>query len=625
LKYGRGLGQDGYTVTLMDMNRLKSYPVIAVTALLAFALLAYLVGALTAPEGPRQVAALPEKFDSTPINPRPRGAAPEVDRPENIPERRDPIRRDPVKINPDRPPVVAPQPPRKLQPGRVDEMVVRERNLAAEGSIAVNIEDDQGNQLNFGSVSLSVNSPGLGWQILPTMPQNMGGGKLLFTKLFAGEYRVRNENPNYRPAQEVVTLNESAGERVVRLVLVPAERSRVEFFIRMENGDVPQFVTIQILHGAADEANTMGRFGKTHGSVLMAPGTVHSSTARYAPDRASGMIPFTVAVGTETRFVFATSIEQRHYGAEAIARGEPGLQQTDVTLKESDIGRALFTDGEPRKLARIEVTLTLDGGKPITFTRVNLRQNIGDVTYRDPSRTEGGLFVWENILSGRWWLAVEAKEFHAAFLKQIEVGDTEQIKLDVPTGRLRVNALMPGNSGQGGGTVKYNVRLRPQGAGNIERAFNGDLTNKTSDFIDFYVPAGAYTIRVGAAGDGLPIDVDPVEQEVNMGAGAEVSLDFNVRAAAKVDFQAVNSAGQPVPGVEFLFTTYAAGSVPETERSKLMRGGVDGKCSAAGAPSGPIYLMIWSVSKDWNNPDKVFQLDLPAYGAKDFGALVVGP
>ncbi|MCG3182544.1 MAG: hypothetical protein ICCCNLDF_00607 [Planctomycetes bacterium] len=33
--------------------------------------------------------------------------------------------------------------------------------------------------------------------------------------------------------------------------------------------------------------------------------------------------------------------------------------------------------------------------------------------------------------------------------------------------------------------------------------------------------------------------------------------------------------------------------------------------------------MIWTTSTDWNNPDKVLQLDFPAYGTKDLGAIVV--
>ena len=76
--------------------------------------------------------------------------------------------------------------------------------------------------------------------------------------------------------------------------------------------------------------------------------------------------------------------------------------------------------------------------------------------------------------------------------------------------------------------------------------------------------------------------------------------------------------------MEFLLTTYPAGKVPESQRARVVRGGMDGNCSAGG-PAGPVYLMIWSRSSDWNNPDKVFRVDLPAAGVKDLGGVVVAP
>jgi hypothetical protein len=513
-------------------------------------------------------------------------------------------------------------PPAELPPGRTDEMVTLPRNQTAGASIMVILEDPDGNRLSSNTVSLAVNSPGLGWQVLTDAPQALGEGRLLFRKLYAGEYRVRNENVHYRSTDEVVVIGPEE-ERTVKLVLSPAERARVEFFIRLATGDIPQFVTIQILAGTAAEPAGAGRFGKTHGTQLMAPGSVHSSTSRYAPDRTTGMIPFTVAVGSETRFVFASSLEQTHYGAEVTVQGQPGLQQRDVTLVVSDIGKSLAGDGEPRRLARIEITLTLDG-KVVNFTRVNLRAALSDLHYRDPSRREGNLFVWENIMSGRWWLAVEGREFHAAHVQQVEIGGAEQITIDIVTGRLRVSAHLDGKNG-GFRPLLYNVRLRPEGAGHIERAFNGNLTGKETDHIDFVVPAGSYEITVGRPDTGTPVAADPPQRQVTVTGGGNQTLDFTIRPAAKVEFQALNGAGQPVAGVEFLFTRHPAGSVPESERQFLGKGGVDGRCSTGAAPSGAVYLMIWTASTDWNNPDRVFRLDLPAHGDKDLGGLVVAP
>ena len=62
---------------------------------------------------------------------------------------------------------------------------------------------------------------------------------------------------------------------------------------------------------------------------------------------------------------------------------------------------------------------------------------------------------------------------------------------------------------------------------------------------------------------------------------------------------------KPLPiGTEFVFAL----EVPMMSEPLKLRGRV-----------------IWTTSTDWNNPDKVFQVDLPAYGTKDLGAVVVQP
>ncbi len=611
----------------MNLDRLKSFPVIAAVALLCAALLGLLLGFLTTVDAPHAVGQTTGSERAVPGKPLPAKDAP-LDRP------KDPLVRPDHSPKPDHPkppdhrdPPVRPDTTkvRALQPGRVDELVTAPRNEEATATVIAQTEDPEGNRVNFAALSLSVKSPGMGWQVLTTNASPLGEGRFEFRRLYAGEYRIRNENPNYKPVEEVVTLVTGETDRVVRIVLSPAERARVEFFIHMEDNSIPQFATIQILRGNPDDGQSSGRFGNYEGSVLMAPGVVQSSTARYAPDRATGVIPFTVAVGTDTRFVFATVQNDRNFGAEKVVKGEPGLTQVDVTLKESDIGKSIANDGDPRKLSRLEMTLTLNGGKPVNFTRVNLRQNLSDFQYRDATRTEGNLFVWENILSGRWVLVAEAKEFHAAFVAQVEIGATEQQSLEIRTGHLRVTAAMEAGTAQGSGAAVYQVRLRPQGAGTVERVFTGNITGKTSDFIDFFVPEGQFEVRVQAPSKAMPFEIDPAEQSVSMSAGGEVELAFTLRAASNVEFQCLNGAGAPVPGVEFLFTTFAAGSVPETEKSRVQRGGVDGKCVSSTAPAGAVYLMIWSSSKDWNAPDKVFKLDLPAYAVKDLGGLVIAP
>ncbi|MCA8946778.1 MAG: hypothetical protein KDB29_11165, partial [Planctomycetes bacterium] len=80
--------------------------------------------------------------------------------------------------------------------------------------------------------------------------------------------------------------------------------------------------------------------------------------------------------------------------------------------------------------------------------------------------------------------------------------------------------------------------------------------------------------------------------------------------------------GAPIQNAEFLVTFHPAGQVPESERENVMKAGYNGICETDMAPSGPVYIMIWAEGSDWANPDKVFQVDLPAYAEKNLGAVV---
>jgi hypothetical protein len=151
------------------------------------------------------------------------------------------------------------------------------------------------------------------------------------------------------------------------------------------------------------------------------------------------------------------------------------------------------------------------------------------------------------------------------------------------------------------------------------------LTGKQTDHIDFFVPAGTYDVRVESPEQFAKLAISPIEQSFTMTGGGEVSLAYTVAAASTLKFRAVNSVGAPIPNVEYLITFHAAGEVPISEQSKVKKGTYDGICETELAPAGPVYVMIWSTSDDWNNPDKVFQVDLPPYGVTDLGAVVVQP
>jgi hypothetical protein len=134
---------------------------------------------------------------------------------------------------------------------------------------------------------------------------------------------------------------------------------------------------------------------------------------------------------------------------------------------------------------------------------------------------------------------------------------------------------------------------------------------------------GTYEVRV-QAGEGVKLVFDPGETQMAVAQGGTATTNFTGRTSATMSFQCVNSSGNPVPAAEFLLTTHAAGKVPQAERDLVQRAGMNGTCTAV-APAGPVYLMIWVLSSDWNNPDKVFRIELPISGVKDLGAVVVTP
>jgi hypothetical protein len=165
--------------------------------------------------------------------------------------------------------------------------------------------------------------------------------------------------------------------------------------------------------------------------------------------------------------------------------------------------------------------------------------------------------------------------------------------------------------------------LRPQGSGTIERAYNGSLTGKQTDHIDFIVPVGQYDVRVESPEDFAKLNSTPVEQSFDMTSDGEASLTYTLGAATHLKFQCVDESGAPIHNAEYLVTFKPAGQVPVAEKANVRKAGYNGFCDMDSAPAGPVYIMIWSTSEDWNKPDKVFQVNLPAYADKDLGAVVV--
>jgi hypothetical protein len=500
----------------MDMARFKTFPFIAAAIVLSAALLGLALGGLTAVDSP--------KASGVPPEPAPRWSPP----PENTPRDPGPVRPIPAPLPM---PVETPGPKlRVLEPGRVDEMIVLERNEKADSSIVLTMEDEQGNRLMPSSITLAIDTPGVGWQYVPGAGQPIGEGRVHYPNLFPGRYRVRCENPIYAPVEEVLSLGATEVNRHVRLVVQSAQRAQAVFLVRLPDNTVPQYVTVQIIRGEGSRPGLAGRF-EAQSAINSRAGMLESTTGRYTPEKADGSVPMLIAAGRTTKFVFASSVEGRHYGAEVSVTGQPGEQRLDVLLAEGDIGKTMIGDGEPRRSARLEAQFTVNG-KAARITSADLRQQLGDRAARQSSRSDGEVFVWENILSGRWWLSAWSKDFHSVYTVQVDVGANERQSFDVRTGHLRINVGLEEGMPESSAKMGYEVRVTPKGFA-IERGYRGEF-EKASEYLDVFVPQGQYDVRVQSTG-GVKLVFDPGELETEVSTEGTQNVNFVAMARTAPD------------------------------------------------------------------------------------------
>ena len=519
--------------------------------------------------------------------------------------------------------------PRELPEGRVDEVETVPPLQQANCAIQVSVTDSRGNRLPFALLALDVNSGPLGWHGVPQQPKAVpqDRGVFRFEQLYPGEYRVRSLASNYKAEEHSVRLTHEGAEENLALTLEPLDYARVEFYIRYDDGEVPEEVEIRIDRSGQEDTTSLGRFGKhdTGSAVTVGSGIIPPTRYRQKTG-AGGVITLTLPQGQPTEITFAANRDKILYRADTSITPTMGLTQEEIELKPATDEEAEdFRTGGTMTIGKLAVTLTING-KEAEFKQVNIRKTIDDFSYRQPNTTEGNKFVWQNVVSGRWYLVAGSTEFHAPYVREVNVDGETVVSFDIVKGHLRVIANREaGTPDPTNGEARYRVRLRPMGSGTVERAYNGNLTGKQADHIDFFVPAGDYDVRVESPENYAKLSVAPVEQSFTMTGDGEISLTYTIAAAATLKFQAVNSVGAPIPNAEYLITFHPAGEVPESEKSKVEKGGYDGQCETEIAPSGPVYVMIWSTSQDWNNPDKVFQIDLPPYGTTDLGAVVVQP
>ena len=521
-------------------------------------------------------------------------------------------------------PIRDPGKARTLPEGRTDEMQLIELQAEPDCSIDVTVSDSRGNRLPLSQIGLDVSAGPLGWHAVPKQPQQVAGerGVFRYAQLYPGEYRVRSLAANYKSTEQVVRLAHSGAAESVNLILEPLDYAQIEFFVKYEDGEVPDEVELRIRRGAHEDTSIPGRFGEHPEATATATRAGVIPPTRYRQKtQAGGMISLTLPVGQTAEIGFGAVRDNQQFSAEASVSPTPGRSQQEVILRPTD---EVSDSGRVATLTNLTVGLTVKG-QAGTFTRVNLYKSINDFQFRAPSKIEGGRYTWENLFSGTWFLVVEASGFHAPYVQQIEVLSDTSLDVDILTGHLRVMAIREQGSPDPSGDARYRVHLRPMGSGTVERSYSGNLTGKQLDHIDFFVPFGQYDVRVESPENSPKLSVQPEERSVQINTTQETRLEFTVGAAATLKFTCVTSAGTPIPNAEYLISFHPAGAVPETDKVKVRKGTYDGVCETEIAPAGPVYVHIWTTSTDWNNPDKVFQIDLPAYGIKDLGAVVIEP
>lgn len=511
---------------------------------------------------------------------------------------------------------------RTLAEGRVDEIQLIELPATADCSIDVTVSDSRGNRLPLAQIGLDVSAGPLGWHAVPKQPQQVAGerGVFRYSQLFPGEYRVRSLIANYKSVEQVVRLAHSGATESVNLILEPLDYAQVEFFVKYEDGEIPDEVELRIRRGAHEDTSTPGRFGAHPEATATATRAGVIPPTRYRQKtQAGGMISLTLPVGQTAEIGFGAVRDNQQFGAEVSVDPPPGRSQQEVILRPTG---EVSDSGRVTTLTNLTVGITVKGSAG-NFSRVNLYKNVNDFQYRAPTKIEGGRYTWENLFSGTWFLVAEASGFHAPYVRQIEVLADTSLDIDILTGHLRVMAIREQGSPDPSGDARYRVHLRPMGSGTIERSYSGTLTGKQQDHIDFFVPFGQYDVRVESPENSPKLSVQPAERSVQINTTQETRVEFTLGAAATLKFTCVTSAGTPIPNAEYLISFHPAGAVPETDKVKVSKGDYDGVCETELAPAGPVYVHIWTTSSDWNNPDKVFQIDLPAYGIKDLGAVVI--
>ncbi|MCC6574382.1 MAG: hypothetical protein IT462_11385 [Planctomycetes bacterium] len=614
-------------------SMLRSFTMIACGALLLALLAGLLIGSITGgrprPLPYEGIDAPPPPAKPLPIKPPPLREKPPTPPPE-MPKGPDtpvkPPPDKPVKVKPSTPVTfdVPPVRPPELKEGRTDEIATLDHPVEVKGSILVEVRNHRDTLLGHASLRIEVNGGPLGWLAVRSAvaePVRDTPGQWRYNNVMAGRYRVSSMAANYTAASQELELTANALSATVVLKHEQPRSITIEFSIRLPDGNVPSEVQIRQTDRAGNPNRVNGRFGEHVLGSAGVPGYGTRSSRYKMPD--TGVVPWTFNSGSQMDFEFTHEKASKTWYAKLRLDNPTAGQRFDVELAESeasgDVGMAPMSG----VLANVHLTFTRNDGASLTITRANLRQKLDQPEYMDTTEVVGSRASWINVQPGRWFVVVEAGELDAFFVAPVSVsGDVVQT-FNIDVARVVVRAGRdPGSPARDNAPATFQLRIRPQGSGELEKTFGRELpAGQKGDSATYNLPAGPYVLLAQSTDKGL--GVEPEQRSIKVAAGSETTLDFTIRAACALTFVCVDTQGVAIAGVEYLISFNPAGDLKENEKANVKLSGPDGRCAVPGAPYGAVYLHIWTASTDWQRPDKVFRIDMPAYGEKDLGAVVL--
>ncbi len=471
---------------------------------------------------------------------------------------------------------------------------------------------------------LDIQAEAVGWQRVGNKPQPTGNtGEWRYTGLFAGTYLVTAAVPGYNDASQQVLIGGGMQEVQVRLELPPPQYGRISFSFSFEDGGKPTQVFCQRAEKNMRDGGVNGRFGQ-HGGGPTELGSMSSGIANYAIPPDSELLIFSVRTEQQEQFTFSATRDTRRYNAQTRVSGKLNEDQRfDITLKLLDAAAPDPTGGYFNKEAvKAEFTFTRSDNAAVTLRRCNLRISPESATYTAATTLEGNKATFNSVQPGNYFLVAEIDGLNAAYIKAHTVTANTNVPILIELAQLTINVARDAGSAPPQGIKwTYRAALRPMASGSIETFYNREIAaGANSDSATYTVPVGTYTVVMGST-DTL-LACEPPSSPINISVdGAFVNA--TLRTASTLEFMCVDSYTSPVPGVEYLISYSPAGSIPEAEKSRVELGGADGRCRKTGAVYGRVYLHIWVASRDFQAPDKTYELDLPSYGVLNLGALAV--